>query len=76
MSCTDAYPETIKSQEQMLLYCLILQVVSIVITVFPDSILLCCHSGRSAAKTRNPGVWFIILFLIRSCIWIPDQIRD
>jgi len=49
MSCVDAYPETVKSQEQMLLYFLILQAVSTGITVFPDSILLRCHSGRSAA---------------------------
>jgi len=35
MSCVDAYPETVKSQEQMLLYFLILQAVSMGITVFP-----------------------------------------
>jgi len=28
MSCVDAYPETVKSQEKMLLYSLILQAVS------------------------------------------------
>jgi len=49
MSCVDVYPETVKSQEQMLLYFLILQAVSKGITVFPYSILLRCHSGRSAA---------------------------
>jgi len=49
MSCVDAYPETVKSQEQMLLYFLILQAVSMGITVFPYSILLCCHSGRNGA---------------------------
>jgi len=35
MSCVDAYPETVNSQEQMLLYFLILQAVSMVITIFP-----------------------------------------
>jgi len=49
MSCVDVYPETVKSQEQMLLYFLILQAVSMGITVFPYSILLRCHSGRNAA---------------------------
>jgi len=49
MSCVDAYPETVKSQEQMLLYFLILQAVSTGITIFPYSILLRCHSGRSGA---------------------------
>jgi len=49
MSCVDAYPETVKSQEQMLLYFLILQAVSTGITIFPHSILLRCHSERSAA---------------------------
>jgi len=34
MSCVDAYPETVKSQEQMLLYFLILQAVSTGITIF------------------------------------------
>jgi len=48
MSCVDAYPETVKSQEQMLLYFLILQAVSTEITVFPYSILLCFHSWWSA----------------------------
>jgi len=49
MSCVDAYPETVKSQEQMLLYFLIMQAVPTGITDFPYSILLRCHSGRSAA---------------------------
>jgi len=49
MSCINAYPETVKSKVQMLLYFLILQAVSTEITVFPYSILLRCHSGRSAA---------------------------
>jgi len=49
MSCIDGYPETVKSQEQMLLYFLILQAVSTGITIFPYSILLRCHSWRSAA---------------------------
>jgi len=49
MSCVDAYPETVKSQLQMLLYFLILQSVSTGTTVFSYSMLLRCHSGRSAA---------------------------
>jgi len=44
-----AYPETVKIQEQMLLYFLILQAVSRGITVFPYSIIFRCHSGRSGA---------------------------
>jgi len=49
MPCVDAYPETVRSQEQMLLYFLILQTVSTGKTVFPYSILLRCYSVRSAA---------------------------
>ena len=49
MSCVDVYPETVKSQEQMLLYFLILQAVSEGITVFSvfDSSPLSFRAERS-----------------------------
>jgi len=60
MPFVDAYPETVKSQEQMLLYFLILQAVSMGITVFTYSILLRCHSERSVDPESRSVVYYLV----------------
>ena len=61
MSCTDAYPETVKSQEQMLLNFLILQAVSkgIKFSVF-DSSPLSFRAERSVDPESRSVVYHLV----------------
>ncbi len=56
MSCVDAYPETVKSQEQMLLYSLILQSCFLVnnsFTVFDSSLFSFRAEHRLDPESRS-----------------------